>query len=549
MNRLRLATLTLLACGLAAGQQQTPILRGTIQQNQGVQADEIAAGGCGWNTGACNMLKAYVTNGGSKQECLVKLNSAVDVERKEQNLGKNAKQSASLDQQMGSLEKQRDRILQSLPPDCFGGGRKPNYPTGYTAIPDPGGRLQKPPGPVPNLNPRTTRSPSNPIKDGLNYAHGIADGIGNCVQGFYDLFGAAALMAQGAARMAQGDMSGDEFVRAASLLGLQPGESVTLRSIMSEVQTQVLGVSPYEAGVIAGRRICGYAIAPAAMKGAGSLARRLPGAVRGAIGQSPANPFRGPALAQAVSDAPNGLPGNWIAGKMPPVQLGNKLGSGSFGTVFKLPKTPNAIKIGNSTPESAPSFARQVKGAELLKQAQVPTPEIHYWEDPTASGAGGNPGIIIMDDVYEKYPGAQQMSLEQLKNLDGAGKAGPYLNAIRVIDNKLVEKSLVAIDNSPSNIAFVPDGSGAMLGVFWDADMVMPVSDFLKGLNDSNNIATGVFKAVMQNRPDLLSKIMNAPATSSREVMDALFEARYSDLQNISGSTSSGTVPGGGRVN
>ena len=100
-------------------------------QSPSLPPDVFAAGGsranCNWNTGACGMLQAYLSIGGSDSRCLSPLQLGVSLERQEQQLLKGAQQSYELVKKAGDLEQQRDKVLAGVPHDCFAsGGRLPN---------------------------------------------------------------------------------------------------------------------------------------------------------------------------------------------------------------------------------------------------------------------------------------------------------------------------------------------------------------------------------------------------------------------------------------
>lgn len=101
------------------------------QQKQSVPADEFAAGGanCDWNTGACDMLQAYVNQHGSDRTCRALLQKGVELERQERQLLKGAVQSNAIDNQAADLEQKRDAVLKTLPPDCFSAGPHSNTPS------------------------------------------------------------------------------------------------------------------------------------------------------------------------------------------------------------------------------------------------------------------------------------------------------------------------------------------------------------------------------------------------------------------------------------
>ena len=162
---LSVAVVGLLIASLSFAQQ--PLLQGGVQQNQTLPADEYAAGriDCSWNMGACDMLHAYVQQGGSNPTCRAILEKGVELERQEQQLVQGSAQSYALDKKAGELQQQRDRVLASLPPDCFAAGGRANWPRpnrvpgdGY---PPPLPRPQ--PYPPPPPGPETYAPPPGPI--------------------------------------------------------------------------------------------------------------------------------------------------------------------------------------------------------------------------------------------------------------------------------------------------------------------------------------------------------------------------------------------------
>ena len=135
---------------------QTQPLKGSVH----LPPDEYGAGGvdCDWHMGACDMLHAYVRQGGSMSICRAILEKGVDLERQEQQLLKGSAQTYSINAKARQLEQQRDQVLQTLPPDCFAGGNRPNWPTGYA--PPSGGYPAPLPAPLPPSNPPQPPVPS-----------------------------------------------------------------------------------------------------------------------------------------------------------------------------------------------------------------------------------------------------------------------------------------------------------------------------------------------------------------------------------------------------
>lgn len=336
--------------------------------------------------------------------------------------------------------------------------------------------------PTPNPNPRAT---GNPAGNAAEYARGVMRGLGDCAKTGLDLLAAAASMVRG------------DFVTASQLLGLQPGQSVALRALFQEATTQNIGISPYDAGRIAGRRICAYAIVPGVIKGASSLRGvRTPGA-------TPYNPLRGGAIA---SDSAS-LEGKWIQGPNGAVKLGALRGSGAFGNVYRLGQG-KVIKISNASPNSSASFPRQVSGADALRGAGVPTPHIYE----TRFAPTGEPSFLVMDDIAVRWPRSQIVS-------DIQALTPQQLSAIRDLYGKVAKDGLIWADGHSSNIFFTPAQGGLTAGVV-DADMVFSAAELAS--QDpivQNTIGNILWKA---NQQGLLFNGFNP-----RSVMDVLFHARF----------------------
>ena len=343
------------------------------------------------------------------------------------------------------------------------------------------GRSTQPIGPA-----RPTNSPAS-ISDGLQYLRGIQQGLGDCAKAGLDLFAAAASMARG------------DFVTATQTLGLQPGQSIALRTIVGEARTQVIGVSPFEAGRIAGRRICAYGLIP----GIGRAAKSL-GGIR-TPGNTPYNPIRGAAIAENSGS----LAGKWIRTPSGTVQLGPLLGSGAFGDVYRIAGQPGKVmKLSNAKPISAPSFARQVAGSSSLQNAGVSTPRIY----DAQFGGPGQPSYLVMDDIGARWPGAQIFSdIQQL---------GPaQMRAIQNLYDQISDHGLVWADGHSSNIFFESDAGGLTAGVV-DSDMVFPASQFAAQDAFVKNTVGNIL--IQTGQQGLLFRGFNA-----QQMMKALFQARY----------------------
>jgi hypothetical protein len=294
--------------------------------------------------------------------------------------------------------------------------------------------------------------------------------------------------------MARGD-----FVTASQLLGLQPGQSITLRTIFQEAQTNVIGISPFEAGRIAGRRICSYALVPGVAKAAKSL-----GGIA-SEGATPYNPVRG----AAISENSGSLSGKWIRTPNGTVQLGRLRGSGAFGDVYDMGgQRGRVMKISNAKPISAQSFPRQVAGSSYAQSAGIPTPKIYS----SQFAAPGQPSFLVMDDISARWPGSQIVS--DVQQLGPAQKA-----AIQRLYTQVGDNGLVWADGHSSNIFFTNGAGGVTAGIV-DSDMVFPASEFAEQDAFVKNTVGNIM--IQTGQQGLLFKGFNA-----QQMMNALFRARY----------------------
>ncbi len=305
--------------------------------------------------------------------------------------------------------------------------------------------------PLPSAN-------STPPPPSFDYLRGMGDGFHQCIQQGLDALGAAASMARG------------DFVTAAQLLGLEPGESVVLRGIYQELATQQVnldpqtgkprGISPYDAGLLAARRLCNYAIVPSVTKAAGTALKAI--RTRGA---TPLNPLRG----QEIPQNSKYLTNKWILTKKGPTKLGPLKGAGVFGSVYELPNQPGqVIKISNAHPGSGPSFQGQVAGAKTLQSnPPVPTPSIL----DSQFGAGADPSFLWMDNVYSKWPGAQMV--DEVAQLTKA-----QVEAVQQLHKTIAAGGRIWADGHLGNIFFLDLGGQTLAGVL-DSDMVINASDVL----------------------------------------------------------------------
>lgn len=133
-----------------------------------------------------------------------------------------------------------------------GQGSRPGQGPGPGQGPSPGDRTgdhngswPPPPGRIPAVGPGAPRpTGADPL------LQGVADAFQACGAGARQLLQVPGLMLTG------------NFVEAARLLGLRPGESIVLRTLLTELAEPVVGAEPtsYQVGQRIGRRLCTYGL-------------------------------------------------------------------------------------------------------------------------------------------------------------------------------------------------------------------------------------------------------------------------------------------------
>jgi hypothetical protein len=389
--------------------------------------------------------------------------------------------------------------------------------------------------PPPSGSPPATQ-PSNPVANAADYLHGVIDGFGNCFKGMGSLLAGAGYFAQG------------DFQNAATAWGLEPGQSVVLKTMYSELTTPSVGsnVSPYDAGVTAGRRLCAYAVVPGVTKAAGTL-------IKGGIspGSTFTNPIKGGALQEAIDGEvpqnainnelpnPQTIANKWVQTGNGPVQLGKVAGQGSFATVFRYGKS-SVIKFSRSIPRikgyGPESIEGQEIGASRLEKAGVETPSTSNY----SPGGPDSPASIMADDVTQKYPNSDPLSTTEFKTLP-AGEQTQVLNAIKNATNQIAKSGNVLIDTNPGNFT-IQDLGNTIKAIIHDPDMVMTVPEIQNLPFDSIRRAVLNSALGVAGEPNFLSQAFTAQSLTdvlniARErLLTGINEA---DIRNVP----SGTVP------
>ena len=390
--------------------------------------------------------------------------------------------------------------------------------------------------PGPTSGPQPAKPPSNPIANTADYLHGVIDGFGNCLKSMGSLLAGAGYFAQG------------DFQNAATAWGLAPGQSIFLKTMYSELTTPSVGsnVSPYDAGVTAGRRLCAYAVIPGVTKAAGTV-------LKGAIspGSTFTNPIKGAALQDAIdgevpqngtnSELPNPqtIANKWVQTGNGPVQLGKLAGQGSFATVFKYGKA-SVIKFSRSIPRirgyGPESIEGQSVGATRLEQAGVETPNTSNY----SPGGPDSPASIIADDVTQKYPNSEPLSTDEFRTFDAA-KQAQVLNAITNVTNQIAKSGNVLIDTNPGNFTIEPLGN-ALDAIIHDPDMVMTVPEIQNLALDSIRRAVLNSALTVAGEPNFLSQPFTAQSLT--DVLNIARERLLTDIDKAAiRNAPSSTVP------
>jgi hypothetical protein len=417
-------------------------------------------------------------------------------------------------------------------------GTQPGSPSSPSSGPGSGPGSGSPPS-------SPAKQPSNPVANAADYLHGVIDGFGNCFKGMGSMLAGAGYFAQG------------DFQNAATAWGLEPGQSIVLKTMYSELTTPSVGsnVSPYQAGLTAGRRLCAYAVVPGVAKAAGTL---IKGAA--APGSTFTNPLKGQALQDAIdgevppkpiegepppkpidpnAPQPQQIANKWVQTGNGPVQLGDYAGQGSFATVFKYGKS-SVIKLSRSIPRikgyGPESIEGQNIGAQRLQQAGVETPATSNY----SAGGPDTPASIMAEDVTQKYPGSYQLSTSEFRTFDAA-KQAEVLNAVTNVANQIAKSGDVLIDTNPGNFT-IQNLSNAIDAIIHDPDMVMTVPEIQALPLDS------IRRAVLNSALNVAGepKFLDQPYTA-QSLTDVLNIARERLLTDIDKSAiknvPSGTVP------
>ena len=401
-------------------------------------------------------------------------------------------------------------------------------PAGVTVVSGPPAPPTPAPSPQPVPNPpslqtgvqqpspqdcTTTAAAKNPYIECLS---GLVAGVGDCVQG-------TVTAIAGAGHFVMGD-----FVGAAQIWGIQPGQSAFLGTLYKELNTPTVGqnVTTFQQCQTIGRRICavvvsktaagaakiaGSAINQAVSSGTGGTAAgSIPGGQPGSPGTglvptnggsgaggsaptlpagsvtqpsaggpqnnyvitggtSPGNAIGGLALLDDATYNPAGLAGRYVALPGGPQQLGALVGKGSFAVVYQT-TGGDVIKISTNAIGSMNALQGQVDGTKILNNIGIATPSIRNYQPATARSAGS----LVASDFNQQWPGASQLSSKTFADMTPADQ-NAVLGMLQQAATLLGNSGNVMLDTNPANFAALPNG-GAFIAIVIDADMIMPAS-------------------------------------------------------------------------
>jgi len=465
--------------------------------------------------------------------------------------------------------------ISNTPDPCYPAGPKNYWVCDYPNLPRPPGctcsttpaqppQAAQTPAPKPPSQPSAQSTGSGP--DQGNYLLGLLGGLNNCAQGIGSIMGGIGYFMEG------------DFTDAATMWGLEPGQSVMLKTISAEMSTPVVGssVTPYQQGVAAGQRICSYILIPAAGKAVGSAlgGKPAPTTLKQAIkegapagtgpGSSQQDPIMGDQLKEALAvdekgNAPaKALEGQWVELQNGPEQLGPYRAQGGLAAVYN--KGANQVmKIAKSGPNGYynDSIKGQVNGAKILKSLDVETPDLSDYQP----GSADVPGSVVADDLATKYPGAFELTAKKFQSMTPVQQQA-ILDAVDTEMNKVSGGDYALLDTNPSNISVQPIGN-AFKAIIHDADFLMTMDEIdaevaaddaaVKANNlaakDPNNTAPpkprslplGVLEGSLQL--DGISMYVKGAYANAQELMQTLNKIRIDRLNAPLESPAAGGAP------
>lgn len=348
--------------------------------------------------------------------------------------------------------------VSTAPDPCFPAG-----PKNYNVCDYP--NLTRPPGctcsqtPAPKPTAKATPQPAKPTPsqppDEGNYLSGVVDGIGSCIQSIPANL--LSLLA-GAGYFAQGD-----FIHAAQMWGVQPGQSMYLKSIYTEMTTPQVGVvnsvSDYQRGVAGGKRLCKYLLIPAAkqavkstLKGGVGTSGSSPPQIASSSGKPPqlsgssggATPKLSGGTSKPGGNPPSQLPASTgSTPKLPTVASGPAPGVPSFGNIGGLfPLGPASGGNGVPAVPSSGGVPAPVNGGSPAGDPDDFPPTLPPQPGTAVATPGGGDGTseqtpmwggALQDELngdpkkYPNLPNPANLGDKWIKLQKGPVQLGPYV--------------------------------------------------------------------------------------------------------------------------
>ena len=398
--------------------------------------------------------------------------------------------------------------------------------------PAPGGTQQPAPQTCSKTRPLTSSA--------IECLAGVVAGVGECVQGNVNAIAGAGYFFMG------------DFVNAAKMWGLQPGQSVFLSTLYKELTTPTIGqnVTLFQRCQTQARRVCAYVVVPAAthavgsaLKGAaskggstggsgGSGGAKTGGTVSGEPGAGGSGPGEtgsagggGPGEGSVTAPGGNGSvtqpgsggsPGNYVI--TGGTSAGNAIGgldllgdvtaepSGLANKWVRLPS--GTMQLGDFVGRGSFVAAYRTANGNIIKittentgaagslQGQIDGAKIlNNIGVSTPNILDYQPpgfqqaGTLTVADFEQQFPDATQLSSKGFPKMDQSMVIGK----LQQYANQLGGSGNVMIDTNPANFAITPSGDFVVI----DSDMIVPASELPTYLQN-NPAAEGVLNNAQQ---------------------------------------------------
>lgn len=328
------------------------------------------------------------------------------------------------------------------------------------------------------------------------------------------------------------------MVDAERTLGLERGWMGSFaRSMWQDLNRETRYLTDYQRGVLIAQRLCGYGLPapPIALLGRIRVRKpvrqpvRTPVAFQPKPGDfgSPQKPLTPATLAEVLRNGDGANLAGYSVQLPPPnsgvlktpipgvVQLGNRIGGGTFGEVYEILGTPDAIKIITKMDPGGPaSLAGQIQGNFRYGRAVV-VPEIKGYR----IGSGNDVSYVVMEDLRLR---------PDIKLRPDGSLAPPSLPAVKKGFTSLGDQGLIGADLKWDNMTELapaqPFGQPRLL--VFDTDLVATPQELWNAPPSGlQQMLQGNLQRQFQ-RADMIPEFWSdAYRKSAPQTMNALYEA------------------------